>query len=123
MAVSFGAVHPDPASKGGLIYTAKLLASGRLLGTAGFEKPPVIPIHHRFRERPRRLAGRSFVGRFNRSTNPLDCYRRFDTEGVVNRACVSGRLQLATLPVVKQPRNLHDHCHVRDPAGRVRHFF
>lgn len=42
MAVGFGAVHPDPTSKGGLIYTAKLLASGRFLKTTSlpaWQKP------------------------------------------------------------------------------------
>ena len=42
MAVGFGAVHPDSASEGGLIYIAKLLAPRRLLRTTSFEKPAII---------------------------------------------------------------------------------
>jgi hypothetical protein len=44
MAVGFDAVHTDPASKGGLIYIAKLLAPRRLLRKASFEKPVKFPI-------------------------------------------------------------------------------
>ena len=49
MAVGFGAVHPDPTSKGGLIYTAKRLASGRLLRTTSlpaWQKPFAKLYHH-----------------------------------------------------------------------------
>lgn len=49
MAVGFGAVHPDPTSKGGLIYTANLLASGRLLRTTSlpaWQKPFAELYHH-----------------------------------------------------------------------------
>ncbi|RYY09772.1 MAG: nuclear transport factor 2 family protein [Alphaproteobacteria bacterium] len=46
MAIGFGVVHPNSASEGRLIYLAKLLAPCRLLRTAGFEKPAIIPIHH-----------------------------------------------------------------------------
>lgn len=62
MAIGFGAVHPNSASKGGLIYIAKLLAPGRHLITTGFEKPAIIPIHHRLRECPDRPDCRSFSG-------------------------------------------------------------
>lgn len=46
MAVGFGSVHPDPASKGKLIHIAKLLARGSLLRTSSFEKTAIIPFHH-----------------------------------------------------------------------------
>ena len=59
MAVGFGAVHPDPNSKGGLIYIAKL--AGRHLRTASFEMPSIIPIYHPGGNACSRLAARPFV--------------------------------------------------------------
>ncbi len=50
MAVGFGAVHPNSASKDGLIHIAKLLALSRLLRTASFEKPAIISFDHPIRD-------------------------------------------------------------------------
>lgn len=51
MAVGFGAVHPDAASKGGLICTAKLIVPGGFLKMMSFEKPVIFPFQ--LRDRPK----------------------------------------------------------------------